>query len=161
MEQTSQKFFNLSAFDCSFSFFKVDFALSCYNANCIQAKSPIFCQRSQTVGLQPFLIYRRGKKMLKQFELYRCTQQPSLTFSLVGGSTFGLWPLFHLRYGGKWTEMTATQHGGTLRHVFLHYITIKIMLGFFHFVFSFFKFNVVIFLCDVVSPSTGCMSQLF
>jgi hypothetical protein len=27
-----------------------------------------------------------------------------------------LWPLFHLRDGGKWTEMTATQHGGTLRH---------------------------------------------
>jgi hypothetical protein len=27
-----------------------------------------------------------------------------------------LWPLFHPRDGGKWTEMTATQHGGTLRH---------------------------------------------
>jgi hypothetical protein len=24
--------------------------------------------------------------------------------------------LFHLRDGGKWTERTATQHGGTLRH---------------------------------------------
>jgi hypothetical protein len=50
------------------------------------------------------------------FELCRRTQQPSLTFRLVGGSTFGLCPLFHLRDGGKWTEMTATQHGGTLRH---------------------------------------------
>jgi hypothetical protein len=50
------------------------------------------------------------------FELCRRTQQPSLTFRLLGGSTFGLWPLFHLRDGGKLTEMTATQHGGTLRH---------------------------------------------
>jgi hypothetical protein len=53
------------------------------------------------------------------FELCRRTQQPSLTFCLVGGSTLGLWPLFHLRDGGKWTEMTATQHWGTLRHYFL------------------------------------------
>jgi hypothetical protein len=50
------------------------------------------------------------------FELCRRTQQLSLTFRQVGGSTFGLWTLFHLRYGGKWTEMTATHHGGTLRH---------------------------------------------
>jgi hypothetical protein len=27
--------------------------------------------------------------------------------------------------------MTATQHGRTLRHEFLYYITIKIMLGFY------------------------------
>jgi hypothetical protein len=53
------------------------------------------------------------------FELCRRTQQPSLTFCLVGGSTLGFWPLFHLRDGGKWTEMTATQHWGTLRHYFL------------------------------------------
>jgi hypothetical protein len=95
------------------------------------------------------------------FELCRRTQQPSLTFCLVGGSMFGLWPLFHLRDGGKGTEMTATQHGGTLRHIFLHYITIKIMLVFFHFlVFS--KNNWCYFyLSDLVSPSTGCKSQLF
>jgi hypothetical protein len=49
------------------------------------------------------------------FELCWRTQPPSLTFHLVDGSTFGLWPLFHLRDRGKWTEMTATQHGGTLR----------------------------------------------
>jgi hypothetical protein len=55
-------------------------------------------------------------KVLSRFELCRRTQQPSLTSCLVGGSTFGLWPLFHLRDGGKWTEITATQHGGTLRH---------------------------------------------
>jgi hypothetical protein len=36
-----------------------------------------------------------------QFELCRRTQQPSLTFHPVGGSTFGLWPLFLLRYRGK------------------------------------------------------------
>jgi hypothetical protein len=57
------------------------------------------------------------KVVLKRvFELCRRTQQPSLTSRLVGGSTFGLWPLFHVRDGGKWTEMTATQHGGTLIH---------------------------------------------
>jgi hypothetical protein len=28
--------------------------------------------------------------------------------------------------------MIATQHGGTLRRLFIYYITIKIMLGFFH-----------------------------
>jgi hypothetical protein len=49
------------------------------------------------------------------FELCRRTQRPSLTFHPVGGSTSGLWPLFHPRDGGKWTEMTATQHGGTLK----------------------------------------------
>jgi hypothetical protein len=54
--------------------------------------------------------------VLPLFELCRRTQQPSLTFRLVGGSTFGLWSLFHLRDGGKWTEISATQHGGTLRH---------------------------------------------
>jgi hypothetical protein len=95
------------------------------------------------------------------FELCRRTQQPSLTFRLVGGSMFGLWPLFHLRDGGKWTEMTATQHGGTLRHDFLHYFTIKIMLSFFHYL-DFFKNNCCSFyLSNLVSPNTGCKSQLF
>jgi hypothetical protein len=95
------------------------------------------------------------------FELCRRTQQPSLTFRLVGSSTFGLWPLFHLRDGGKWTEMSATQHGGTLRHYFLHYITIKIMLGFFHQLFLFLFLMLLFFLGDLVSPSTGCKSRLF
>jgi hypothetical protein len=70
------------------------------------------------------------------FELCRRTQQPSLTVHPVDGSMFGLWPLFHLREGGKWTEMTDTQHGEALRHWFLFYTTL-------------------------VSPSTGCKSQLF
>jgi hypothetical protein len=52
--------------------------------------------------------------MYSIFELCRRTQQPSLTFHPVGSSTFGLWE--NLGDGGKWTEMTATQHGGTLRH---------------------------------------------
>jgi hypothetical protein len=69
--------------------------------------------------------------------------------------------LFHPRDGVKWTEMTATQHGGTLGHKFLHYITIKIMLGFFHYLF-FSKNNCCYFsLSDLVSTSTGCKSQLF
>jgi hypothetical protein len=63
-----------------------------------------------TVGVQRF----HSARLV--FELCRRIQQPSLTFRLVGGSMFGLWPLFHLGDGGKRTEMTATQHGGTLRH---------------------------------------------
>jgi hypothetical protein len=96
-----------------------------------------------------------------EFELCRRTQQPSLTFCLVGGSTFGLWPLFQLRDWGKWTEMTATQHGGTLKHEFLHYITIKIMLGFFHYLFLSKKSCCYFYLSYLVSPSTGCKAQLF
>jgi hypothetical protein len=67
------------------------------------------------------------------FELCWRTQQPSLTFRLVGGSTYGLWPLFLLRDWGKWTEMTATQQGGFLRRYYKKVtITIKIMLVLFH-----------------------------
>jgi hypothetical protein len=95
------------------------------------------------------------------FKLCRRTQQLSLTFLLVGGSTFGLWPLFHLRYGGKWTEMTATQHGGTLRHLFLHYLTTKIMLSFFHYLFVSKSNCCYFYLSDLALPSTGCKSQLF
>jgi hypothetical protein len=97
--------------------------------------------------------------VINLFELCWRTQQPSLTFCRVGGSMFCLWPLFYLRDGGKWTEMTATQHRGTLRHYFLHYITIQIMLGFFHYFFIFMM--LLFFLCDLLSPSTGCKSQLF
>jgi hypothetical protein len=73
------------------------------------------------VGLRSELITNRICKYLlmrqhRIFELCRRTQQPSLTFCPLGGSTFGLWPLFHLSDGGKWTEMAATQHEETLRH---------------------------------------------
>jgi hypothetical protein len=37
-------------------------------------------------------------------------------------------PLFLLREKGKRTEMTGTQHVGTLKHQFLHNITIKLVL---------------------------------
>jgi hypothetical protein len=77
------------------------------------------------------------------FELCQRTQQPSLTVHPVDGSMFGLWPLFHLRDGGKWTKITATQHGGTLRYWFLHYTTLKIMLFSFSLIDFFFYFNVV------------------
>jgi hypothetical protein len=60
----------------------------------------------------------RNLSCSKQFELCRRTQQPSLTFCLVGGSTYGLWLLFLLRDWGKWTEMTATQQGGFLRRYY-------------------------------------------
>jgi hypothetical protein len=44
---------------------------------------------------------------------------------------FPLWPLFLLRDKGKWTGMTGTQHVGFLKHQFLHYIPIKMVLLFF------------------------------
>jgi hypothetical protein len=44
-----------------------------------------------------------------------------------------LWPLFQKREKGKRTEMNGTQHVVTLKYQFLHYITIKKVLGFFHF----------------------------
>jgi hypothetical protein len=34
---------------------------------------------------------------------------------------------------GKGTEMTGTQHVGALKHQFLHYITIKIVLTIFYY----------------------------
>jgi hypothetical protein len=49
------------------------------------------------------------------FELCRRTLRPSLTFRLVGGSTFGLWPLFHLRDGGKWGEMDCLTAWGNFK----------------------------------------------
>jgi hypothetical protein len=51
--------------------------------------------------------------------------------------------------------MTATQHGGTLKHSFLHYITIKIMLDFFPFFPLFFSS----FLSDLVSRHLTAASQ--
>jgi hypothetical protein len=80
------------------------------------------------------------------FKLCQRTQQSSLTIRLASGSTFGLCPLFLLRdggkwtNGGKWTETTATQHGGTVRLKFIYYITIKIIVVFFHplFIFNFY-----------------------
>jgi hypothetical protein len=57
--------------------------------------------------------------------------------------------------------MTATQHGGTLRDYIssLHYY--KKNACFFSFVVFFTNLMLLFFLCDLVSPSTGCKSQLF
>jgi hypothetical protein len=79
-------------------------------------------------------------------ELCRRTQQPSLTFHLIDGSTFGLRPLFHLRDGGKWTEMTATKHGTLISS--LHHNTNYAC--FFHWLF-FFKFILLLFLSLLLS----------
>jgi hypothetical protein len=46
---------------------------------------------------------------------------------------FPLWPLFLQREKEKRTEMTGTQHVGTLKHEVLHFITIKMVLVIFHF----------------------------
>jgi hypothetical protein len=74
---------------------------------------------------------------------------------------FGLWLLFHLRDGGKWTEMNATQHGGNFKtlisslHHSKNYACSFLLIDFL------FYFNVVFYPSDLVSPSTGCKSQLF
>jgi hypothetical protein len=41
---------------------------------------------------------------------------------------FDLWPLFLLRDEAKRKEMTGTQHEGTFKLQFLHYITIEMVL---------------------------------
>jgi hypothetical protein len=46
---------------------------------------------------------------------------------------FPLWLLFLQRDRGKRTKMTGTQHVGTLKRQFLHYITIKTVLDIFHY----------------------------
>jgi hypothetical protein len=53
--------------------------------------------------------------------------------------------------------MTETQHVETLKHQFLHYITIKTVLGFFHYQNSIFVFCT----CYLVATSTCSKLQLF
>jgi hypothetical protein len=57
-------------------------------------------------------------------------------------STFpcALRPLFLPRDKGKRTEMTGTQHVGTLKQKCIHYITIKMVLVIFHY-----QHNILIF----------------
>jgi hypothetical protein len=86
-------------------------------------------------ALRPLSKRPHNPFVVRLFELCRRTQQLSLTVHPVDGSTFGLWPLFHLRDGGKRTEMTATPHGEALRHWFLFYTTLKIMLVLFHYIY--------------------------
>jgi hypothetical protein len=95
-----------------------------------------------------------------RIELCRRTQQPSLTFHLVGGSTFGLWPLFHLRDGGKmdWNDC-HTAWGNLTLISSLHYY--KNHAWFFSLIVFFTFYCCYFFLCDLVSPSTGCKWQLF
>jgi hypothetical protein len=70
---------------------------------------------------------------------------------------FPLWPLFLLREKGKQTEMTVTQHVGILKHKFLHYVTIKMVLVIFHY-----QNNILVFCtCHLVATSTGSKLQLF
>jgi hypothetical protein len=84
-----------------------------------------------------------------------------LTFQLVDGSTFGLRPLFLLRDKGKRTEMTGTQHVETLKHQFLHYITIKMVLVIFYHQNNFKHNSCFLHLCYLVAASTGSKLQLF
>jgi hypothetical protein len=86
------------------------------------------------------------------FELCRCTQQPSLTFPLIGGSTFGLWLLFHLREGGnghKWLPHSM----GKLKDINFFTTTLtKIMIVFFHEVFKK-NHNCYFYLCYFVTDT--------
>jgi hypothetical protein len=95
------------------------------------------------------------------FELCQRTQQPSLTFHLVGGSTFDLWPLFHLRDGKEMDRNdchTAWGNFKTLIYSLHHY---KNDAWFFS-LFDFFpKKCCYFYLSYLVPPSTGCKSQLF
>jgi hypothetical protein len=50
-----------------------------------------------------------------------------------------------MRDKGKRTEMTGTQHVGFLKHHFLHHITIKMVLGFFHY-----QNNILVFCISVI-----------
>jgi hypothetical protein len=69
-------------------------------------------------------------------------------------------PLFLLRDKGNRKEMTGTQYVGTLKHQFLHYITIKIVLLFF--LQKIIQLNsCFLHLCYLVATSTGSKSQLF
>jgi hypothetical protein len=52
--------------------------------------------------------------------------------------------LFLQKDKGKRTEMTGTQHVGTLKHQFLHYITLKMVLVIFHYQ------NIILVFCTSV-----------
>jgi hypothetical protein len=58
---------------------------------------------------------------------------------------FPMWPLFLQRDKGKRTEMTGTQHVGNLKHQFIHYITIKMVLVIFHY-----QNNILVFCTSVI-----------
>jgi hypothetical protein len=58
---------------------------------------------------------------------------------------FSLWPLFLQRDKGKRTKMTGSQHVGTLKHQFLHYITKKTVFVIFHY-----QNNILVFCTFVI-----------
>jgi hypothetical protein len=82
-------------------------------------------------------------------------------FNHVGGSTFGLWPFFLQRDIGKRKEITVTQHVGTLKHQFFHYITITIVLVLFHYLTNFKLNPFVLHFCYLIVTSTGSKFELF
>jgi hypothetical protein len=57
--------------------------------------------------------------------------------------------------------MTETQHVGTLKHTFVHYITIKMVLVLFHCQNNFKHNFCFLHLCYLVAASTGSKLQLF
>jgi hypothetical protein len=58
---------------------------------------------------------------------------------------FPLWLLFLQRDKGKRKKMTGTQHVGTLKHTFIHYITIKTVLVIVHY-----QNNILVFCTSVI-----------
>jgi hypothetical protein len=81
-------------------------------------------------------IVLRPQKMQSIFANAIRALSPALAvkFNISSGrwQHFPLWPLFLQREKGKRTEMTGTQHVGTLKYQFIHYSTIKMVLVFFH-----------------------------
>jgi hypothetical protein len=57
--------------------------------------------------------------------------------------------------------MTGTQHVGALKHQFLHYITIKIVLIIFYYQNHFQYNSCFLHLCYMIATSTGSKLQLF
>jgi hypothetical protein len=57
--------------------------------------------------------------------------------------------------------MTGTQHVGTLKTQFLHYINIKMVLVIFHYQNYFKQNSCLVHLCYLVAASNGSKLQLF
>jgi hypothetical protein len=78
---------------------------------------------------------RESRKLGKNPPIRALSPALAVKFNISPGrwQHFWLWPLFLQREKGKLTEMTGTQHVGTLRHQFLHHITIKMVLVIFHY----------------------------
>jgi hypothetical protein len=81
------------------------------------------------------------------FAIQALSPNLAVKFNISSGrwQHFPLWPLFLQREKGKRTEMTGTLHVGTLKYKFLHYSTIEMVIGFFHY-----QNNILVFCTSVI-----------